>query len=234
MEGTKTRRVLIISNLIILLCMAIILGMTWALFTDTAMVKNHLQAGDLKIKLERTELEKITLNDKGYFTTDTYSTDVNAENTAYRDFTGLTKENVFDIQNGERIVPGATYVAKMKITNQGDVAFKYWIQIATQNDPENQPSSAELAKQLDVTVTVLGKDGRTVTKRLDASLFVGSEADAIGVLGINDYSEFTVTVKFVDDREDETLDNDAAQGKQVYFDLVVHAVQYTGDAVSVS
>lgn len=211
--------------------MAIILGMTWALFTDTALVTNHLQAGDLKIKLERTELEKETLSDKGYFTTVTYSTDVNAENTAYWDFTGRTQKNVFDIKDSERIVPGTTYTTKMKLTNQGDVAFKYWIQIATKNGPENQPSSAELAKQLDVTVTVLGANGQTETKRLDASLLVGSETNAIAVLGVGDYSEFTVTVKFLDDRVDQTLDNDAAQNQQVYFDLVVHAVQYTGDAV---
>jgi predicted ribosomally synthesized peptide with SipW-like signal peptide len=49
---------LLVSAAVILLCMTIVVGMTWALFTDTKGVANHLRAGDLSITLKRTELTK--------------------------------------------------------------------------------------------------------------------------------------------------------------------------------
>ena len=52
MKSTNRKRALLVSASVILLCMTIIVGMTWALFTDTATVENHLQAGDLNITLE--------------------------------------------------------------------------------------------------------------------------------------------------------------------------------------
>ena len=53
MKGTSRKRTLLVSCAVILLCMTVIIGMTWALFTDTHTVKNHLKAGDLDITLER-------------------------------------------------------------------------------------------------------------------------------------------------------------------------------------
>ena len=53
MKSTNRKRALLVSASVILLCMTIIVGMTWALFTDTQKVTNHLQAGDLSITLKR-------------------------------------------------------------------------------------------------------------------------------------------------------------------------------------
>ena len=47
MESTNRKRALLVSGSVILLCMTIIVGMTWALFTDTRTLTNHLKAGDL-------------------------------------------------------------------------------------------------------------------------------------------------------------------------------------------
>ena len=58
MKSTHRKRTLLVSSAVIMLCMTIIVGMTWALFTDTQTVHNHLQAGDLKITLKRTELRR--------------------------------------------------------------------------------------------------------------------------------------------------------------------------------
>lgn len=222
MKGTNRKRALIVSGSVILLCMTVIIGMTWALFTDTHTIKNHLKAGDLDITLERIGLTKHTLNEHGYFASVEYTaTD------AYWNFSNSTPRDVFDIQTDEKIVPLTEYTAEMKISNQSDVAFKYWMEIVTVKGPDGQISSEKLAEQLEVTVTLQNEDGTTKTTRLNKGLYVGSETDAVGVLGIDGYEKFTVTVKFLDD-SGEAFDNDSVQGTDVYFDLVVHAVQYTG------
>jgi predicted ribosomally synthesized peptide with SipW-like signal peptide len=213
---------LLVSGTVIVICMALITGMTWALFTDQTTVTNHLKAGDLKITLERVGLSKHTLNPRGFFDDVDYT-----EAQAYWNFSNTTKKDVFDIQPNEMIVPLTEYTAEMRIANQSDVAFKYWLEIVTTKGPNDQISSETLAKQIEVTVTVENADGTTSTKTLDRGLFLGSEADALGVIGINGAEKFTVNVKFLDDKN-EQFDNDNAQGTELYFDLIVHAVQYTG------
>jgi predicted ribosomally synthesized peptide with SipW-like signal peptide len=112
--------------------MTVIIGMTWALFTDTQSVKNHLKAGDLKITLERTELVKKTLTLTGYLE-ETKVQDETKDKPVQ--FTNPSDKNVFglDIDANdeviEKIVPGSKFAAKMKITNKSDVAFGYWIEI---------------------------------------------------------------------------------------------------------
>ncbi len=222
MKGTNRKRALIVSSSVILLCMTVIIGMTWALFTDTHTVKNHLKAGDLDITLERIGLTKHTLNKYGYFKSVEYT-----EKEAYWNFSNSTPKDVFDIQSDEKIVPLTEYTAEMKISNQSDVAFKYWLEIVTTKGPDGQISSEKLAEQIDVTVTFQNADGTAKEVRLIDGLFLGDETQPIGVLGIGGAEKFTVTVKFLDD-SGETFDNDSAQDTEVFFDLVVHAVQYTG------
>ena len=50
-------KILFISYAVILLCTCFIVTGTYALFTDSAKVTNHLKAGNLDIKLERVNLE---------------------------------------------------------------------------------------------------------------------------------------------------------------------------------
>ena len=52
-RSTNRKRTLIVSAAIILLAMTIIVGTTFALFTDTQTVSNHLQAGTLEVTLKR-------------------------------------------------------------------------------------------------------------------------------------------------------------------------------------
>lgn len=214
MRNTKRKRVLLVSGAIILLCITIISGMTFALFTDQENVSNHLKAGDLDITLLRTNLKATSLTERGFFETVTDGQE--------RDFTNNKDENVFGL-DGELIVPLSEYEADMKIINKGDVAFKYGIQIVLGED-----SDPHLAEQLEVTVTVHDADGKSVTKRLNEGVWTGSEEGTLGLLAVGENSDFTVKVKFLDDRKyEDEFENDDAQGEDVYFDLVVYAVQYT-------
>ena len=214
MKSTNRKRALLVSASVILLCMTIIVGMTWALFTDTQKVTNHLQAGDLSITLKRTELTKTTLNAQGKLVT-------SAPDTTTKNFSNPTDENVFGIVEGEKIVPGTKYVAKMQVENHSDVAFGYWVEIVC----TDKTNGADLAKQLKVTVNT----GTDASASVNDGLTVGSSSNYVGELIIGATAEFTVTVEFLDSfvAENNIDHNDLAQGENLSFDLVVHAVQAT-------
>ena len=214
MKSTNRKRALLVSASVILLCMTIIVGMTWALFTDTQKVTNHLQAGDLSITLKRTELTKTTLNAQGKLVT-------SDPDTTTKNFSNPTDENVFGIVEGEKIVPGTKYVAKMQVENHSDVAFGYWIEIVC----TDKTNGADLAKQLKVTVNT----GADASASVNDGLTVGSSSNYVGELIIGATAEFTVTVEFLDSfvAENNIDRNDLAQGENLSFDLVVHAVQAT-------
>lgn len=214
MKSTNRKRALLVSASVILLCMTIIVGMTWALFTDTQKVTNHLQAGDLSITLKRTELTKTTLNAQGKLVT-------SDPDTTTKNFSNPTDENVFGIVEGEKIVPGTKYVAKMQVENHSDVAFGYWIEIVC----TDKTNGADLAKQLKVTVNT----GSDASAFINDGLTVGSSSNYVGELIIGATAEFTVTVEFLDSfvAENNIDHNDLAQGENLSFDLVVHAVQAT-------
>ena len=221
MGSTNRKRLLLVSGSVILLCFTIIVGMTWALFTDTQNVSNHLVAGDLEISLARVELTKTTLNESGFLETP------DQPDTTRVDFDDDNDENVFGIEEGELLVPGSSFVAKMEIQNNSDAAFGYWVEIKCTDDVKTA-----LAEQLTITVTTGDGDDSAI---IASGLKVGAEDNFIGVLGIDAASNtqyFTVTVTFEDEGftfEDGVLssENDAAQTKDVNFDLVVYAVQVT-------
>ena len=205
MRSRNRTNALLISGSVILLCLSVIVGMTFALFTDEEVVNNHLKAGDLDITLVRTKLTATYLNNKGYL--DTMVDD------SVKDFTNSTNENVF-APNGALIVPRSKYVADMQVSNNSDVAFGYWVEIVYTG-----AAKIDLAEQISITVNT------AESKRLNKGLTVGSESDPIAVLAVGEADDFTVTVEFLD--LDNSVNN-LAQGDAVTFDLVVHAVQYTG------
>ena len=215
MRSTNRKRALIVSGAVILLCMTIIAGTTWALFTDTQTVSNHLQAGDLKISLARTELTKRTLNSVGKLVT-------SAPDTTRLDFSNPTDKNVFGIVENEKIVPGTKYVAKMEISNQSDVAFGYWVEIKC----TDATAGEHLAKQLKVTVNT----GTDATAFVNDGLVVKGENDGyVDELLIGEEAVFTVTVEFLDSdvAENNIESNNLAKGENLSFDLIIHAVQAT-------
>ena len=215
----KKKRVLLVSCSVILLCMSIIVGMTYALFTDSVSVNNHLKAGNLDITLTRTNLEYSVLNEDGELAVTEVTDDYN--------FTASTNENVFGIDAKDiRIVPGSYFDADMEIANNGNVAFTYSVGISLIGD------SNALAEQLQVTVT--HPDGTTTTKKL--SDLAGGLSIATGKMKVTDASQsFSVKVDFIDDvvananlTDGETpMDNDLAQTQSAVFDLIVTAVQAT-------
>ena len=98
-SGKSTKRALITSALAILMCVAMLIGTTFAWFTDTASTGvNKIQAGNLDVKLM-------------------YSTDMQTWKEA-TDQTKLFEDNAL-------WEPGYTQVVYLKIENAGKLALKY-------------------------------------------------------------------------------------------------------------
>lgn len=203
----KMKRVLILSCSIILLCVCIIAGMSYALFTDSVSVGNHLYAGNLKVTLTRTNLEYSVLNANGKLEVTTVEDDLN--------LTESTEDNVFGIDSTDiRIVPGSYFDAELEIANAGNTAFNYSIGIKMLGE------STDLADQLKVIVT--HPDGTTTEKRL--SELTSGLSVAVGEMKVNDsHQSFGVRVEFIDN----TDINNAAQNDSAVFDLIVTATQAT-------
>ena len=194
----------------------LLVGGTYALFTDSVSIGNHLEAGNLNISLLRTSYSKTTLDSDGYLSTITDSTEV--------DFSEETEENIFALEEDEYVVPGSSFLANLKLVNgkkNGDnyvsssVAFSYNVKIVVSED-----SNSDFISQL--TVTVKKGEEEVANKKLSE---FGTDAILSGKMTKNDASaEFSVKVAF-DDLDPEK--NNKAQDKKASFDLKVEAIQLT-------
>ena len=110
-SSKSTKRALISSTLALLMCVAMLIGTTFAWFTDTASTGvNKIQAGNLDVALEM-------------------STDgTNWESAEGKTLTFKTKDN----RAADQILwePGCTYeLPQLRVVNKGNLALKYKIQI---------------------------------------------------------------------------------------------------------
>lgn len=202
----KKKRVLLVSCSVILVCMSIIVGMTYALFTDNVVVENHLKAGNLDVTLKRTSLEYAVLDDDGLLKVTTVNDEL--------DFTERTEDNVFGIDSTDvRIVPGSYFEATLEVGNNGSTAFDYNVEIKLEGE------SNSLAEQLKVIVT--HNDGSTTEKML-SEIADGLSISAGSMKSSDNAQSFKVKVEFID-----VAYNNDAQDLSCVFDLVVSATQAT-------
>lgn len=211
------KRTLVLALSIILLCMSLLISTTYALFSETIVIKNHLQAGFLDVSLVRTNLKYTILNEEGYLQEEEISENI--------DFSALKNESIFGIDSPSTlIVPGSYFEAELELRNQGNVAIEYVIKIVF-NDEVN-----ELAKQ--VKVKLIKDDGSEEIKTLDEILkndfIISSDEMIVG----EKTNKFSIRIEFINDVLENTyngviINNNLAQNKQTTFDLVVEAVQKT-------
>ena len=215
--GESRVRTLLMASVTIMLCMALLVCGTYALFSDSVELPTHLQAGTLKVKLIRTELKQRKVNADGLVQ--------DVENETFddeKDFTHATRDNVFGLEENELVAPTSMYSATMKVINDGgNVAFDYGVFITL--DTDETQTDAELAEQIKITVT--RQDGTEETKLLSDCENYRVAMGRVLVTDDPDAQEtFTVKVEFVNSA---AAVNDYAQGKKVRFDLFVIAVQAT-------
>lgn len=211
----RKRRKLLLSCITILLCITLLVAGTYALFSDSVVLKNHISAGDLDITLYRTKLVSNTLDEDGFISPFTDSQRINFSNGSPQG------TNIFGLDEEVKMVPCTSYVATMEITNNSDVAFGYYIEfVLTQ---ENQTlDNQDLLEQISISIKAGNK---TISQTLSASdKKLGSDTAPVGVVTIGSTAEFEVTLMFEDSE-----DNNDAMGQEVYFDIIVHAIQVTSN-----
>lgn len=205
---TKKNRTILLSVMTAVLCLALMAAGTYALFSDSVTLTNHMEAGTLDITLTR-----------NYLRTKTYNSGVGdlweTEQKEKIDFSGPTKRNVFDITNETLMIPGCYYFAEMQIDNKSDVAFGYWFEIVFENKDKHA-----LAEQLLVTVkTAKGESSARLSESVGT---IGDESAPVGILAVGDSALFTIEVEFLSLSSEA---NNAAKGQSLNFDVIVHAVQ---------
>ena len=208
--------VLVSASLMVMLAAGLIVGGTYALFSDSVKVSNHLKAGNLNISLLRTSYSKTTLDDNGYLTTVTDST--------VTDFTDATDKNIFDIQDDEVIVPGSSFTANMKLVNgklngseyvASSTAFQYDVKLDI-----DEESDEELLSQMMVTIN----KGSELVVNKKLSEFTDDTIFSDTMTKNDAYQEFSVKLDFSDLTSAE---NNLAQDQKANFDLIIEAIQLT-------
>ena len=149
----QTKRALLTSVMALVMCVVMLVGTTFAWFTDTASTNvNTIKAGKLKVLLmdeDGNDLEGKTLN-------------------------FLQMDENSEVKPNDNILwePGATYqLPKMQIKNDGDLALKYKIDVSGAKVADGAPAkSLDLLNVLEWTYTVGGND---YALNSDKSLGVG-------------------------------------------------------------
>lgn len=219
-KSNKSFHSILAAFIIVLLCSAMIVTGTYALFTDTFSQKTVLKAGTMKIRLLRTKLEYTELNGDGLFErkTDTRQL-VYAQPEAGET---ISTENVFGITNETLLIPTSEYKATMRLENKSDVAFNYYLSIEGLGDAAKNHFSDKLTVIVDTDLTnsaAGAAGGETKTTVSVANTAIGDANAPVGQVLIGGVADFTVTIIF----ERDATNN--AQAQEANFNLTVHAVQ---------
>lgn len=179
MKKNQTRRALLMSVLSLLLCCSMLVGTTFAWFTDTVESgKNQIIAGNLDIELEYAKVE-------------------NGNITGWDTVSGKT--NIFD--PNALWEPGRVEVVYLKVSNLGTLALKYHLGVNVSNELPGTNVNNEtflLSNHLVFKVVEMPDGMTTYTDREAVKLAAGTEK------GLKDYNG---NVKALDPK-DGTNDED--------------------------
>ena len=211
-SSKSTKRALISSALAILMCVAMLIGTTFAWFTDTASTAvNKIQSGKLDVDLQMLNSDGSWVSAKGE--TLEFKKAANAE--------------------GEKVLwePGCTYeLPQLRVVNNGNLALKYKIQITgIQGD-------AKLNEVIDWTINdaainlteehlLAGQEGAAFTIKGHMQETAGNEYQDLSIDGIG------ITVVATQD----TVENDSygnQYDKDATYPVIVSNQQQANDAIT--
>ena len=147
-ERRATKRALLTSIMALVMCVVMLVGTTFAWFTDTATANvNTIKAGNLKLGLEMAK-----------------AWDESGNPTAWENARGKTlsflrmKDNGAVEQNADILwEPGATYrLPELRVSNAGNLNLKYKVQITGIETNRTPTSTANLNDVIDWTITYGG------------------------------------------------------------------------------
>lgn len=185
---------------VIALCLCLVIGSTFALFTETTKVNIAVTAGDLGVTAEIVESSMMmrSLEDPaGAFTRDAFSNGGDAS----------VVNSVLEI---EKMTPGDAIRFDVKVKNTGNIAARYNVKWASTGVAAGETDLYDA-----LTITVVDANGNA---------FEGTNAySVLGAAGSE--TTFTVTVTF----PNGTADHDNPyQGALANIAFTVEAVQYNG------
>ncbi len=204
---SRRMRTVLLSMVMVCLCLALLIGGTYALFSDQETVNSYLKAGKLDAVLYRVEYQDCTLGENGMLVTSERNTDrIDLTNASSKDIM------LFDI---EKAVPQSWYEACLEVSNAGNVAFDYGVRMLWNVDGQATDAQKELASQIQITIS--GEDG---TELAEFALSAGRDVDLGTILVGGAAQEFTVRAEFLNDP-----DNNIVQDVALEFALQVYAIQ---------
>ena len=157
-SSKSTKRALLTSVLALLMCVTMLIGTTFAWFTDSASTAvNKIQAGNLKVDLEMQNSDGRWVSAKGQTLEFKKATDAPAD---------------------EKVLwePGCTYeLPAVKVVNKGNLALKYTISL------NGVQGNAKLLEAIDFTVKV--GDTETALDQLNGTLLANAESAPIVISG---------------------------------------------------
>ena len=210
MQMSKATRALLVSCAVIIVCMSLIVGVTYALFTDRVQLVTHLKAGNLNVEMQRSSLTYYVINEEGKLVEQTDKTPI--------DFSTATSKNVFGLPEGKTltIVPQSFIQANLQLVNKGNVAFKYKVSIT------NASELNALSDQVKITVKCGDKE---ITKSISQIVNAGGVlVSDIAMAGNEEMQNISVRITFVDSK-----DNNDAKQLETKFDLIIEATQDVSD-----
>ena len=178
-SSKSTKRALISSTLAILMCAAMLIGTTFAWFTDTASTGvNKIVSGNLKVDISR------------------------AESDSHIEMLNFTKAAMTDAEAGAEILwePGCRYLTEgFRIANKGNLALTWKAQVNKGTTAANE-GNFNLLDVIDFYL-VTSKDANDMGTALDefsGNLTAGAKSDVYYIKGVmkttagNDYQGLTL------------------------------------------
>lgn len=213
MKNTKTtKRALVISVVALFICFTMLIGTTYAWFTDVVTSSgNIIKAGTLDAVV-------------------TWTADFDAAEDTWNNVQADGADPIFGYELWE---PGYATACYLKVKNDGTLAFKYKVQIITEG-PLADENGIKLSDVIDVyyaseKVAVSDRDldnnaGLTKIGTL-SDIIAGTVAiDDVLLAGEADYA--TLVLKMQEDAGNEYQDLSVGTS----FDIVLFATQYTSEA----
>lgn len=198
----NTKRALVASVLSLVLCMTMLIGTTFAWFTDSVTsTNNKIQSGTLKVDLEL--LDKATGSWK-----------------SIKD----SKEAIFDYDKWE---PGYTDVKILKIENEGTLALKWVAKIVSETELTALANVIDVYVNTTISEYPIERDDLTGwTKAGTVAQFVNSvEETTFGTLEATESAYLGIALKMQESAGNEYQDMSLGGA----FDIRILATQYTSE-----
>ncbi len=207
----KRVKALLGSMIALCLCTMLMIGATYSLFTGSATVKNHLQAGNLKVGLYKTKTVAWVLDE------DTGLLAKEESPEGMKDDLTTIEGELFNLVG---MIPTSYCELTVLVENQGSVAFEYGVSIHWGEDVNYDDFSDEQkAFASQIQITVMQGEKEMASFALSECTAEGNALVSLGTLTRKAEAEFTVKAEFVYEG--------TAQDVGLDFDLTVFATQVT-------